>query len=37
MPSYDIGTKIKTENWSLYANWRQGHYIEPFSGGGKTG
>lgn len=36
-PSYDIGTKIKADNWSVYANWRRGHYIEPFSGGGKTG
>lgn len=37
LPSYDIGAKIKDDNWSLYANWRRGHYIEPFSGGGKTG
>jgi len=37
VPSYDLGTKIKADNWSLYANWRQGHYIEPFTGGGKTG
>ena len=37
VPSYDIGSKIKADNWSFYANWRQGHYIEPFSGGGVTG
>ena len=37
LSSYDIGAKIKDDNWSLYANWRRGHYIEPFSGGGKTG
>jgi len=37
VPSYDIGSKIKADNWSFYANWRRGHYIEPFSGGGKTG
>jgi len=37
LPSYDLGTKIKADNWSVYANWRRGHYIEPFSGGGKTG
>lgn len=36
-PSLDLGAKAKYGNFSLLANYRQAHYIEPYSGAGLTG
>ncbi|MBT6145575.1 MAG: TonB-dependent receptor plug domain-containing protein, partial [Gemmatimonadetes bacterium] len=36
-PSYDVGAKLGDEHLGLLVNWRRGHYIEPFTGGGLTG
>ncbi len=37
VPTFDLGFKAKYQDWQLFINSRQSHYIEPFSGGGLTG
>lgn len=32
--SFDTGVKYTTENYDVFLNARQGHYTEPFAGGG---
>ncbi len=36
-PSKDVGFSVNSGSWSSYLNYRQSHYIEPFSGGALTG
>jgi len=36
-PSYDLGLKYNFGDFSIFANTKYSHYIEPFSGGGETG
>jgi len=36
-PSSDVGLSIKSDTWTGVLNYRQSHYVEPFSGGALTG
>lgn len=36
-PSLDFGIKAKYDDLAVFANYRQAHYVEPFSGAGLTG
>jgi len=36
-PAYDVGIKVYGDNWSLLANRRFAHYVEPFSSATLTG
>lgn len=35
--SYDIGLNLSVQQFTLFANSRRSHYVEPFSAGGLTG